>query len=360
MPPTRHALQLGWGLGSYRFDRYKKSRARRRAWSTRSMPKPSTCWPPACACATWSTPRPSTWARSELEDVARELAASARRGSWTVIAGDALLAQNFPAIHAVGRASHRAPRLIVLRWGDASHPHVAIWSARACASTPAAWTSSRRRHAQHEEGHGRRGARAGAGRTGDGAQAAGAADLLVPAVENADRPGCLPPRRSHRHPQGRERGDRQHRCRRPPGAVRCAGLRGRTQARPAAGLRHPHRRRAHRAGPGPAGAVRQRRRTGQRLARRRQRTRDPLWRMPLWRPYLRYLTSGIADLANGRLAHGRRVTAALYLEALRALGEGQPLGAPGRVRAWNDSDRPGRPGRRRSAGARLRARPTRC
>ena len=27
--------------------------------------------------------------------------------------------------------------------------------------------------------------------------------------------------------------------------------------------------------------------------------RDPLWRMPLWRPYLRYLTSGIADLADG-------------------------------------------------------------
>ena len=29
-----------------------------------------------------------------------------------------------------------------------------------------------------------------------------------------------------------------------------------------------------------------------------ERTRDPLWRMPLWRPYLRYLNSGIADLAN--------------------------------------------------------------
>src|SRR5690606_9123986 len=28
------------------------------------------------------------------------------------------------------------------------------------------------------------------------------------------------------------------------------------------------------------------------------RTRDPLWRMPLWRPYLRYLTSNIADMAN--------------------------------------------------------------
>ena len=32
------------------------------------------------------------------------------------VVGDELLKQNFPAIHAVGRASHRAPRLIELNW----------------------------------------------------------------------------------------------------------------------------------------------------------------------------------------------------------------------------------------------------
>jgi leucyl aminopeptidase len=35
-----------------------------------------------------------------------------------VIRGDDLLAQNFPMIHAVGRASPRAPRLMDLRWGN--------------------------------------------------------------------------------------------------------------------------------------------------------------------------------------------------------------------------------------------------
>ena len=52
-----------------------------------------------------------------------------------MVAGDALLAQGYPAIHAVGRASHRAPRIIELSWGDASHPHVAICGKGVCFDT---------------------------------------------------------------------------------------------------------------------------------------------------------------------------------------------------------------------------------
>ena len=69
--------------------------------------------------------------------------------------------------------------------------------------------------------------------------------------------------------------------------------------------------------------------------------RDPLWRMPLWRPYLRYLTSGIADLANGSASTmAGSVTAALFLE--RFVAEGQAWGHVD-VYAWNDADRPGKP-----------------
>src|SRR5690606_29714090 len=70
----------------------------------------------------------------ELEAIARELA-HAHGAELEVIAGDALLEQGFPAIHAVGRASHRAPRLIALRWGDASHPHVAVVGKGVCFDT---------------------------------------------------------------------------------------------------------------------------------------------------------------------------------------------------------------------------------
>src|SRR3546814_16129190 len=46
----------------------------------------------------------------ELEDVAREMA-NRHGAKFESIVGDELLEQNFPSIHAVGRASHRAPRL---------------------------------------------------------------------------------------------------------------------------------------------------------------------------------------------------------------------------------------------------------
>jgi len=86
--------------------------------------------------------------------------------------------------------------------------------------------------------------------------------------------------------------------------------------------------------------------------------RDPVWRMPLWRPYLRYLSSGIADLANAGSRMAGSVTAALYLE--RFLDEGQ-IWAHLDVYAWNDGERPGRPAggealALRSAWAMLQAR----
>ena len=68
--------------------------------------------------------------------------------------------------------------------------------------------------------------------------------------------------------------------------------------------------------------------------------RDPVWRMPLWRPYLRYLTSRVADIANAGSRMAGSVTAALYLE--RFVPEGTAW-AHLDVFAWNDSERPGRP-----------------
>ena len=46
--------------------------------------------------------------------------------------GDDLLTQNFPLIHAVGRASERSPRLIELTWGDANHPRVTLVGKGVC------------------------------------------------------------------------------------------------------------------------------------------------------------------------------------------------------------------------------------
>ena len=71
---------------------------------------------------------------AELEDAARTLAT--RFGAeFNCIAGDALVAQNFPLIHAVGMASPRAPRLIDFSWGDPSHPKITLVGKGVCFDT---------------------------------------------------------------------------------------------------------------------------------------------------------------------------------------------------------------------------------
>ncbi len=67
----------------------------------------------------------------DLGKVATQLAA--RFGAQiTTIVGDALLDQNYPMIHAVGRASTRAPRLIDLRWGEEQAPKITIVGKGVC------------------------------------------------------------------------------------------------------------------------------------------------------------------------------------------------------------------------------------
>jgi leucyl aminopeptidase len=67
---------------------------------------------------------------------------------------------------------------------------------------------------------------------------------------------------------------------------------------------------------------------------------DPLWRMPLWTPYLEMLDSDIADTANSGGAFAGAVTAALFMQKF----------VPDAVRwvhldtfAWRPSAKPGRP-----------------
>jgi leucyl aminopeptidase len=72
-----------------------------------------------------------------------------------------------------------------------------------------------------------------------------------------------------------------------------------------------------------------------------QQSRDPLWRMPLWKPYLSYLKSGVADLANGSPSRMcGAIIAAVYLQ--RFVPDALPW-AHLDLYAWNDADRVGHP-----------------
>jgi leucyl aminopeptidase len=69
-----------------------------------------------------------------LEAAVRDLARRFK-AKVSVVKGDALLARNFPMIHAVGRAGAEAPRLIDLSWGPADAPKVTLVGKGVCFDT---------------------------------------------------------------------------------------------------------------------------------------------------------------------------------------------------------------------------------
>ena len=111
---------FGWLMTGYRFDRYREQSP----WGARLRAPEGidTARIEAMAAAEVlirdliNTPA-QDMGPAELEASAREVAGD-HDAKIDVIEGDALLDANFPMIHAVGRASTRAPRLIDMRWGD--------------------------------------------------------------------------------------------------------------------------------------------------------------------------------------------------------------------------------------------------
>ncbi len=111
---------LGWLLSSYRFNRYRQQKPN--AVRLKAPKGIDAARIEAIAAGEVltrdliNTPA-SDMGPQELEDAF--LALAAEHGAMTqVIIGDDLLTQNLPMIHAVGRASDRAPRLLDMRWGD--------------------------------------------------------------------------------------------------------------------------------------------------------------------------------------------------------------------------------------------------
>lgn len=119
-PLERDEAALGWLLAEYRFDRYAAAKP-----AAAHLVAPSGCDAArleAIAAGEWLTRDLVNTPANDMGPADLEgafLALAARFGATaTVIAGDDLLAQNLPMIHAVGRASDRAPRLLDMSWGS--------------------------------------------------------------------------------------------------------------------------------------------------------------------------------------------------------------------------------------------------
>lgn len=121
---------LAWMLGAYAFDRYK-SKASDEALACLLWPAGVDRVAVEALAAAFALVRDlvntpaADMGPQELEDTARALADQYGAGMTSII-GDDLLHAGYPAIHAVGASSPRAPRLLDLRWGDADAPKVTL------------------------------------------------------------------------------------------------------------------------------------------------------------------------------------------------------------------------------------------
>jgi leucyl aminopeptidase len=339
--PARDAA-LGWALGSYRFERYRDPHAKpARLLLSRAVlddvaptveavgrirdliNTPAQDLGPAEVCAA-------------VREVAGRFGAKCRE--WS---GDGLLKAGFPTVHAVGRASPRAPRVIELTWGDPKHPVLALVGKGVCFDTGGLdlKTHDGMRWMKKDMG--------GAAHALSLAQLVMASNLpvrlllVIPTVDNAVAGDAMRPGDIVRTRAGVtvevDNTDAEGRL------ILCDALALAVERKPDLLIDFATLTGAARVALGPdlPAVFANRDDIADALLDAARTQHDPVWRLPLWQPYRAMLVSAFADTCNtGASRHAGAITAALYLQHF----------VPGTVPwlhvdvyAWNDADRPGRP-----------------
>lgn len=134
LAPERAALAaLGWLLGSYSFTRYKSA-----GEAEEAKPKPRLVVPEGVDAADIGRIAEGVCLARDLINIPacdlgpEELAQAARTlaerygADFSEIVGEALLEKNYPMIYAVGKGSVRPPRLIDFTWGDPDAPKLTL------------------------------------------------------------------------------------------------------------------------------------------------------------------------------------------------------------------------------------------
>jgi len=336
-------VALGWALGAYAFTRYK---APKRGFATFVWPQNAD--------------------RQEVERLARgvflardlintpaedlgppELAAAAssvakqHAARCTVLSGAQLLKQNYPTIHAVGRASSRPPCLIDLRWGKEDAPKVTLVGKGVCFDTGGLDLKPAAGMLQMKKDMGGAAVVLGLASALMAAKAPIRLRVLIPAVENSVSANAIRPLDIVRTRSGKtvEIGNTDAEGRlilcdalfeadseSPKLLVDCATLTG--AARVALG-------------PEVQALFCNDDAVAEAILRASVEVADPVWRLPLWKPYRRMIDSKIADfnnVADGPYAGS--IISALYLAEF--VRESTPW-AHLDIMASNTRARPGRP-----------------
>jgi leucyl aminopeptidase len=339
------AACLGWSLATYKFAVYKSN--------DKAAPPPDLVWPEtADRDYVTATIEATTLVRDLINTPAEDmgpsqLAAAAQKlarrhkASCKVIVGDDLLKRNYPTIHAVGRAADDPPRLIDLAWGRANAPKVTLVGKGVCFDTGGLDLKQATGMLRMKKD------------MGGGAHALGLAHMimsaglkvrlrvLIPAVENSVAGNAIRPLDVVKTRKGItvEIGNTDAEGR----LVLCDALAEADSEKPRVIVDFATLTGAARVALGPdlAALFCNDDRWAEAALKSGLRENDPLWRMPLHKPYRRRLDSQVADINNvSEGTHAGAITAALYLnEFVSPTTPWLHLD----IMAWNESQRPGRP-----------------
>ena len=119
-------LYLGFALGDYVFDRYKKNIKKD---IKLFLPKDyenviSTAESVYIARSMISTPA-EDMGPAEISQIIKDIAIKFN-AEFSEIVGEELLKQNYNGVYAVGKGSHRKPRVVNLLWGDDKNPKISL------------------------------------------------------------------------------------------------------------------------------------------------------------------------------------------------------------------------------------------
>ncbi|WP_017666573.1 leucyl aminopeptidase family protein [Sandarakinorhabdus sp. AAP62] len=350
LPAGRYALNgdlgqagLGWCLAQHRLGRYRRLEPKgARVLTTTSLGAIASAASEAEAVALVrdlvDTPA-SDLGPAELAKAVIDALGS--QAEVRVITGEALIDQNFPAVHAVGRAASQAPRLIEALWGDAAHPVVAIIGKGITFDSGGLNIKPGSAMAAMKKDMGGAAHALALARLVIQANLRVRLHLIIPAAENAIsgnamRPGDIIATRAGKTVEITNT-DAEGRL------VLCDAIALAAEKSPALIIDFATLTGAARVALGPQlpALFANDDALASELLAAGMAVGDPVWRLPLWAPYHDMLKSGIADMVNsadGGFAGA--ITAALFLEKF------VPAGVPWAhfdTFAWNPSARPGRP-----------------
>jgi len=341
----RDACALGWSLGCYAYSKFKGDAA--------PMVKVHLVTPDGTDASTVQAFAEATaLVRDLINAPPNELGPTALSAAAKALAdqfgaafeetvGDDLLTNNYPAIHAVGRAAEDAPRLIEMTWGNPDLPTVALVGKGVCFDSGGLDIKSAAGMKLMKKDMGGSAHVLGIAHCVMAMELKVHLKVLIPAVENAIagnamRPGDVVATRAgitveigNTDAEGRviladaltRAGEAN-----PEVVIDCATLTG--AARVALGTELP--------------ALFCNDDTfAEEILAAGQDVSDPLWRMPLWPGYRKMIEGKVADITNSPDGgYAGAITAALFLERFAPT---DAAWAHTDIMAWNLSSKPGRP-----------------